>query len=289
MVVQSRVVSSGFALSRSTLISGLLVVASFAVCGITGGTVSAQIPRFDVASIRPVLPGGHPAPNLVGGVQNGTVRIAAMTAGDLVRLAYPEFKERGRIVEEPSWARVDLFEVNATFDPRILKQNLTVEMVERDPTVPPAVSLMMRSLLQERFCLETHVEARDLDVLDLVVADSGGNLGPALRPAIKQCVATGGNPCGVRLLKEGVPRILGGTGVPWSRFIVFLQQTGEIDRPIRDLTGLKGFYDFEYPVYPKEERNDSRSVFSVLPKQHGLKLERRRGQLSFLRKLLKNG
>jgi uncharacterized protein (TIGR03435 family) len=281
MAFRSTAIRTRSVLSRSVL-TGVLMLASFAVCVVTGGIVSAQIPRFDVASVRLVRPGAHPAPNFVGGVQGGTVRIAAMTAGDLLRLAYPEFRERGRIAEEPPWARTELFEVIATFDPRILKQSLPVDMVERDPTVPPAVSLMMRSLLQERFGLETHVEARDVNVLDLVIAGSGGNLGPALRPAIKECGATSGSPCGVGILKEGVPRIMGGTGVPFSRFVAFLQTTGEIDRPIRDLTGLKGFYDFEYPVYPRAERNDSRSVFAILQEQHGLKLEQRRGQLSFL-------
>jgi uncharacterized protein (TIGR03435 family) len=61
-----------------------------------------------------------------------------------------------------------------------------------------------------------------------------------------------------------------------------LQASGDIDRPIRDLTGLEGRYDFEWPLYPQEERRDSRSIYSILQKQHGLKLEQRRVQLRFL-------
>ena len=259
------------------------VLAVLAISGVSGVIASAQSPlRFEVASIRPVRRGGHPLPNFVGGVQGGRVRILAMTAADLIRTAYPEFKERGRIVREPSWVRVDLFEVIATFDPRILKQKLPVESIEGDPLVPPAVRLMIRSLLEERFRLRTHVEVREMDVLDLVLADSGGRLGPALRRSTRECPTPNSGPCGIRLIKEGVPRVMGGVGVPLGRFLSFLEQTGEIDRPVRDLTGLQGLFDFEFPVYPAAERHDSRSVYSILQKLHGLKLEGRRAGVRLL-------
>ena len=212
-----------------------------------------------------------------GGVlPTGRVRIRALTAADLIRWAYPEFRGRAdQMLGTPAWANLDLFEVEAVFDPETLKQQLPVEPIGRYPGVPPAVTLMMRTLLQERFGLRTHVEERPLDVIAITLLNVDGQLGPKLRRSQSKCPTLVAGVCGIPL-RNGSPRFYEAVGVPFSRFVGILEQA--IDDPVRDLTGLEGLFDFELPLYSQGELPGRDSIFSVLQQQHGLSLQRRRVQ-----------
>ncbi len=132
-----------------------------------------------------------------------------------------------------------------------------------------ALTPLLKNLLIERFKLKTHVEPREMQVYDLVMARSDGRLGPDIKPSKSDCsnadelnaaraeALTKGDLSGV-MAKPGEvltctvsPNVAGGPanisvhgdGQEIKQLIELLTQlTG---RPIRDKTGLTGRYDFD--------------------------------------------
>lgn len=188
-----------------------------------------------------------------------------------------------QIVGGPPWVNRELFEVLATFDPEKLTEELPTEPIGAYPGVPPAVTLMMRTLLQERFGLRTHVEERTINVIAVLLANADGQLGPNLRRSRSECPIDSRmfSVCGIPV-RDGRPPFYEAVAVPFSSFVGALERTEGINDPVHDLTGLEGLFDFELPVYKKGEPRRGDSIFSVVEKQHGLKLERRRVQGRFL-------
>ena len=134
---------------------------------------------------------------------------------------------------------------------------------------------MLRSLLIERFRLETHTESREMPIYALVLARADGKLGPDLKPSTSDCVgkeaetqkrlealAQGGAAAAIGLLTgrrsvhdaAGEPagrRQFGlrGNGQPIASLIQLLTQaTG---RTVVDRTALTGLYDFELRFDPE--------------------------------------
>ena len=249
------------------------------------GVAAQDTWRFEVASIKPLPRDLDPLPPPGGtALPTGRVLMRSGTAGDLIRWAYPEFNlTLDQIVGGPPWLNVDLFEVQATFDPQKLTQKLPVDVIGIHPSVPPAVSLMMRALLEDRFGLRIHVEERPINVTAVLLANADGQLGPRLRRSRSECPETSRmfGVCGIPI-REGPPRFYQAVGVPFSRFVGILRLTEGIEDIVHDLTGLEGLFDFEVPAYPKGQIRRGEPNFSVVQKQHGLKLERRRVQGRFL-------
>src|SRR5262249_8393436 len=80
-----------------------------------------------------------------------------------------------RMVNLPSWARSERFDVNA-----------------KAPSAgasPDELRRMAQSLLAEQFKLATHIESRDDRAFALVKAKSDGSLGPQLKKASAECGA----------------------------------------------------------------------------------------------------
>ena len=128
---------------------------------------------------------------------------------------------------------------------------------------------MLRSLLVERFKLQTRTESRELPIYALVKARGDGTLGPDLKPSASDCVgkeaetqkrlaevAQGGAAAALSLLSGPpipctmLPAARGpgafglrGNGQPIASLLqVLTQATG---RTVVDKTGLAGLYDFE--------------------------------------------
>ena len=82
----------------------------------------------------------------------------------------------------PDWLDADRFDVEAT-----------APGVPDSPrgTFPSPLLAMLRSLLEERFQLQTHFEAKELPVFALVLARRDGTLGPRLRRRTVDCCRCG--------------------------------------------------------------------------------------------------
>jgi uncharacterized protein (TIGR03435 family) len=203
----------------------------------------------------------------------GRLRIRALPARELIEWAYPEFNDDDhRVLGGPAWMRSALFEVEAIFDPEILTRELPTKPGGSIAGVPPAVSLMMRSLLEDRFKLKYHVEEREVTISTVLLARPDGRLGPDLRRSRTNCGALikGRSPCGVHQKDQRTP-IVEGRGVPIETFIGMMDLAGEFEGSLRNMTGLEGLFDFELPL-----RAQLAGATLPLTSRYGLKVERRR-------------
>ena len=263
-----------FATKRALPRAKLLATTAIGVA-LTAAAIAQGRLEFEVAAIRPVA--GDVLPRLgydLRGISNGRLLIRALPARELIEWAYPEFRDSQRVLGGPPWIRTTLFEIEAIFDAGILTRELPTNPGGSIPGVPQAVTLMMRSLLEDRFGFTFHVEELEMTIAALALARPDGGLGPDLRRSRTNCseLVEGRSPCGVRQ-KDPTVAVVEGRGVPFVTFMGMLHLGIEFDGPLRNMTGLEGLFDFEFPVRPQI---DGASLLSRLTPRYGLKIERRR-------------
>jgi uncharacterized protein (TIGR03435 family) len=235
-------------------ISGLLL----AVAGGAWGQTDASGPAFEVASVK-VSP---PPPNgvmmfRVGGLRDtadpSRVNYQHVTLKALVAHAYGV---KDYQVEGPQWLDSEQYDVMATLP----------EGAGKDQ-----VPLMLQRLLAERFHLTLHKESKPLNVYTLSVAKGGpklkevdpGKLPPAPAPGSAPPLPPPPPPPGGGLMPRGGPMPAGAmrmmmtpngrqlTGnITIERLCTML--TNFMDRPVIDLTELKGTYEFDLAWSPNE-------------------------------------
>jgi uncharacterized protein (TIGR03435 family) len=250
-----------------------LAVVGLAVVG--GVALSAQAPApadtslaFEVASVRPSPP-DPPRGIPVGGLRlpPGRWRAMRLTLVQLIGAAYPEYAFEGRVIGGPDWVRKDIFDIEATMDPRIHPED--------------AASLVAR-LLADRFALRTRIERRPVDVYLLKMARDDGRWGPQLKRSDPACVET-------KKARQVLPRecrgtASGGLNLPVSQIAELLRYFSfrGMDRPVVDHTGLSDYFDFQlsyqcapfnWPFVSRPCRSEEVSLFTALQEQLGLKLE----------------
>ncbi len=279
----SRVVA-GIALSTA-LFAGLIgpryVLAIVRPDPPAGALVSqdaAVAPTFEVASVKPSLPDDkRPRMGMWGSAQPGgrwTSRNA--TLENIIRAAYPDHPLGDQVVGGPDWVRSMLFDISA----KAPGETATRQELEA----------MMRTLLADRFRLALRREVRDLPGYSLVLARSDGRLGPRLRTAAIDCPAiadarwrgesvpsASARQCAVRVQDSGALLRIEAGGVPLSRLAGVLGP--RVGGLIVDQTGLTGSFDvsLEFSTdLSASQPSDTPSLFTALPEQLGLRLERRR-------------
>jgi uncharacterized protein (TIGR03435 family) len=261
----------------------LLVVAGF-VCACTA--LSAQEEHFDAASIKPNTAG---ATSMLWAYQGRRFTARYAVLKDLIAAAYGA-QERAltpsQISGGPQWIESDRFDVVATAPG--VSDSLR-------GTFPSQVLAMLRSLLEDRCRLTTHVEIKELPVFALVLARSDARLGPRLRRRTFDCIsaaaaASGGDavnrvPLARRTCGGNIgPGVMTGNGVTMTNLATALARlVPGIDRVVVDHTGLSGTFDVDLtwryeptpeqaPLLPPPDRNAA-SLFTALQEQLGLKLE----------------
>jgi len=255
----------------------------------------AQAParmEFEVASIRPVETATNAA--AVGVHVDGShIRIASMTLRDFLAMAYSvkQFQVTG-----PEWIGTQRFDINATLPPNSIKQ----------------LSAMMESLLSDRFQMKVHHDKKEFPVYALVVGKSPLKLTEnqtAVEDAKSVTVTGQGNANGVSVNLGGGSSFtlannkFAATKVTLDQFAGSLERF--VDRPIVNMTGLKGSYDIVIDMTPEDyqamlirsavsagivlppqalrllDTNDGRSMFDSL-QQSGLKLDARKEPLDVI-------
>ena len=197
----------------------------------------------------------------------------------------------------PAWLDVDRFDVEAT-----------APVIADSPrgTFPAPLLAMLRSLLEDRFQLQTHFEAKEQPVFALVLARRDGTLGPRLRRRAIDCVVATAEtreprnlfnpamaerrPCGGRI---GLGTLSAG-GVTMTNLAGALEaRVPGVDRIVVDRTGLTGTFDvdlawrFETPadasgaLLPPPDPN-APTLFTALQEQLGLKLESTKAPVDIL-------
>jgi uncharacterized protein (TIGR03435 family) len=144
--------------------------------------------------------------------------------------------QRYQVIGGPAWLETDGFDIEAKS--------------EGEANVAQ-VSLMLQSLLADRFKLTLHRDTRQLPVYDLTPAKD--NFNP---PAPKEggCAsldsasppAPGSLPCG--MVRIGFSGVMDGASVTMANFVKSL--AGVVGRPVIDRTGFTGAFDIHVKFTP---------------------------------------
>ena len=271
MQVRRRVDST----AKRMLWSVLVAVCSFVgTAWLPGLAAQTDSPTFTVVSIResPASRGARLGRVLPG----GRWRATAMTTRDLIRNAYAGegLVMNEQVIGGPDWLDRDRFDIEATTDASI----------ESAPDANDRLDRMLQALLRERFHLKTRNETQALEVFEMVL-ERPGRLGPRLKPSA--CRLDGQPreaeraPCEPLRTGRGVLEV---AGMTMPELAAALSNFPVVARPVHDLTGLKGAYDFRLEFVgqvtlqgaPNPNADAGPGLFTALREQLGLVLQTER-------------
>jgi uncharacterized protein (TIGR03435 family) len=279
---------------KRAIVSALIFIA---LSALEAQTASPAARKFEVASIKRCQnsqspSGGEPDP--------GRLHLACVTTANLIRLAYlvfPTGKPNAPVSPStfqitisggPSWLESDRYSIDAK-----VEQRVNTEMMKGP---------MMQALLEDRFRLKLHKEAKETHIFEL----TEGAGGPKLRPAKEGgCVAYDRNHpppnpgpgeaapvvCGV--IRESAR---GGLDVPGVTMADLCRRlTAYVDRDIVDKTGIAGAFDVHLDLLPADigyggATPDPSSSFTAgdggaiaaAVKKLGLEMRNAKGSVEFL-------
>jgi uncharacterized protein (TIGR03435 family) len=228
--------------TRCLLFAGL-------ACGAAFGQTTAVSPQFEVASIRPSSP--TPPERLAIGlhIDGAQARFTYLSLKDYIRMAY---RVQLYQVESPEWMAGARFDISAKIP----------DGVDRDK-----VPEMLQTLLADRFGLKFHRESKDFPVYamirgkgDLKVKESPDDTPPASDGTKQQPidVTASGSRAGTTVnLGPGSYFTFGNDRIEVKKLdmVRFADVLSRFtDRPVVDMTGLKGRYDLEFEVTPDDYR-----------------------------------
>jgi uncharacterized protein (TIGR03435 family) len=263
---------------------------------LTASSAHAQTapPAFDVASVKP-------NPNCQTGsgraaISPRNLALPCVPLRALIRLAYGDMLSGtglgpGMMQVEggPGWIDTDRFDLLAKSD---------------DSAGGQSAVLMLRTLLEERFHVKVHKEARESSVYTLTVAKGGSKLEPTKEGSCTEMDLNNLQQAARPKPGEAMPRICGTGGgkskdgaMSFDYYGVTMSELGSrilrgyADRPVLDTTGLTGRFDIHLEFVPDKrppgpavlngaaapelaatEPEAGRSLFTALEKQLGLKL-----------------
>src|SRR5262245_3663168 len=224
----------------------------------TAPAANASSATFEVAAIKPSNPDPSNPLSIVPLVMprpGGRVTASNASLKVLIGLAY-EMQDL-RVTGGPPAIMSAKFDITAK-----TSSGATIGQKEMIP--------LIKNLLIERFKLKTHIEQREMQVYDLVLARSDGRLGPDMKPSASDCTKADelnaqrgdalakGDLSAVVIAKPGqvlpcalAPNVANGPmnisvhgdGQEIKQLIELL--TPMTGRYIRDKTGLTGRYDFD--------------------------------------------
>ena len=220
--------------------------------------------EFDVASIRLSSPTQH-------GFQDIKARADGYTASYLpvkMMIALMYRIPARQILGGPSWLRDDRYDVEAKTDKTYSVDDLNT---------------MYQNMLVDRFHLKFHIETKEANAYVLTLDKKGSKMKVSDKPPSYDFPITFS---GIGLMH--------GTHVAMPFFCWMLDQMLQQDeRPVVDMTGLSGFYDFNLSYLPRDlpqevhnnlsqEALDRPSLFEALKEQLGLKLTPQKGPVQYL-------
>ena len=286
-------------LIRSTVVAAIAVVSAMG----TGLRAQAPRPTFDVVSIKPCkadpnFPPGAPGDPSGEYSSPGRLRIACRSLVGVINDAYIGYAD-GRLKSEsipleggPAWLDSDFYEITAT--------------AAGAPSVGMMLGPMMQVLLEDRFQLKVHFQAKEGAVYFLSAARGG----PKLQPFTEGTCVPYSTP---------LPKLQPGQEV--CRYLISVRSTagmqaqgatldafskllrGVLGRPVINKTGITGRFDIRVqfsregtrladirPVGPApinvppaaSDPTGQPSIFTALQEQLGLRLESGRGPVEML-------
>lgn len=227
-----------------------------ALCAIAVGVLAAAVAfgqagpklEFEVASIRPWQPSGQDRVDAGLRMDGAQAYFTALSIKNYIAMAYHVEADR---ITGPDWIASERFDINAKLP---------------DGATTAQVPEMMQSLLAARFGLKVHHETKDMPAYALVLGKSPVKLKelppdpatPPAQPAAPVNVTASGSAAGVSI------KLGNGSSATFSNDeFVFKKVTTDMlaaqlsrysDRPIVNMTDLKGSYDLTLAVTPEDYR-----------------------------------
>jgi bla regulator protein BlaR1 len=240
-------------------------LASVTVLAQTQTAPAANAPAFEVASVKQNKTGGMGASARGGSTSLSPAEITMQncTLWKIIGLAYGFGEDKDYALTGPDWIKSERYDIVAKFPADMPKDR--TQMVDR-------VQLMLRTLLAERFKLVVHHEPKVLSAYALVVGKNGS----------KMAQAGDGHRMNI-----GPASMTGQT--PMAHFADLLSQ--KLDRPVVDLTDLKGVFEVKLEwspdvnppdvisnkaTEPAPDNGTKPSIFTAIQEQLGLRLEARK-------------
>lgn len=217
--------------------------------------VQAQLPAFEVASIRPHIQAGKERSSIDS--SPGLLRITNDSVSSCIKWAW---RVQDYQIAGPEWLVTEKFDIAAK---------------AAGPAPMDELRKMLQTLLADRFQLLFHRETRVLPVYGLTVTKSG----PKLHKA-----EPGGH---TDMRAENGSFVFRGTSM--EQFADDLAVLRNVDRPVLDRTGIPGVFDFSLKFGDTSGEmkralvaDDGVSIFTVMPEQLGLRLEPDKGAIEML-------
>jgi uncharacterized protein (TIGR03435 family) len=217
-------------------------------------------PKFEVATIKPGQP-NQPGKNI--GFRGREFRARNFNVNDLVGFAYGLHAKQ--IIGAPDWFDSQLYDISGVPD------------VGGQPSMKQ-MNMLMENLLADRFQLKFHYEKRELPVYLLTVKSTP-------KMDVSKASPDAGTGFGFRRLGD-----LSVRNMTMAEFAKWMQ-SGVMNRPVVDQTGLKDRYDFTLKWTPDDSQfaqfrstgalpqsnpddpNALPSLYTALQEQLGLKME----------------
>lgn len=265
--------------------SALLLVITAAVVApaprLNGQTTDRKASAFEVASVKVGVPADGPYG--IRPVSAGGQFHAILTLHDLVQVAYgtPLALLPSQVVGGPAWAASERFEI-------VAKAN---GLANAPSGGRDELQAMLRTLMADRFRLLIRRESRELAIFNLVLDRADGSLGPRIHREDGQCVvmsaavkkaADPSRWCGFRRFAPGA---VSARGMTLDEFASGISTRADIQRVVRNRTGLAGKFDLDLEYAPDAGvRGDPQSappfaigLSTAMKEQLGLRLESAKG------------
>lgn len=205
-------------------------------------------PEFEVATIRPSATDAQGEVTAVVRIDGAQVRWAYLTLKDYISGAY---RVKLYQISGPDWLGSDRFDIASTLP---------------EGTSPTEIPEMLQRLLEERFKMKVHREKKDFPVYVLEVAKGGLKMQESAPdpdtvnadPKAPVNITGGGSSQGISLnLGRGSSFTFSNNKLQANRvtmpaFAATLERF--VDRPIVDMTDLKGSYDLAIDVTQEDYR-----------------------------------
>lgn len=204
---------------------------------------------FDAVSIRPNPSDSHNGSLVGGGGTSGRMTITNTTMRDCAAFAFGIPTGREFQLVGPGWLDTEKFDIAATYTA---------------PKSREQIQEMMKTMLAERFGLRVHYEPREIESYALVVSKKGAKLTKR---------NTDADADGAFIYGPGHATMRAGTMAGFANRLS--GPNFHLDRPVVDLTGIKGAWDFTLAWAP-DDSQEGPSLFTALEEQLGLRLETRK-------------
>lgn len=258
-------------LSRKLVILTIVLAAASRIA--TTLSPPAQLPAFDVASIRINTASTDGHHHIYNDPSVSLFRTVNLSARELIQFAYA--LPTSQILGGPNWLDSTTFDINAKSDASVDAQlhAMTSDQARHEK------QLMVQALLAERFRLQAHQETRQLPVFGLIVANAKN--GAKFQPS-----QSNGNTIDVSRSRLHV------AGTDDTISLLARELAPVVNRVVLNRTGLTGRYDLTLRWTPADaptpllngapDPNPPPDIFTAIQEQLGLKLESTKGPVPVL-------